>query len=191
VKLDLRIVVVAATPLASLVVGLAARPEPRNTASEERAVDRTTLGDVVSRQPPTPQKMVAVTLGDRVQLRGADLPTAALSRGERLAATLHWQALAAIEEDWQIFVHIDADDGGFRMHADHYPAHGRYRTSAWQKGEFIADAFDVVVPTAAPAGLYTVWVGLYRGETRLPFSAGDPGKTDGSHRIKAGVIVVE
>ena len=188
---DRRLLVVVAVPFAALAVGLCALPHPRGVLAAQRAFDRSSLGAAVSTTPTTPQRPVDVTLGGAVQVRGADLPDAAVSRGGRVTLKLHYGVVATVVDDWQVFVHIDADEGGFRINGDHWPVRGNYRTTLWQRGEFVVDTFDVVVPTSAPSGSYTVWVGLYKGDDRLPFSGGDRSATDGDNRIKAGTLVVE
>lgn len=190
-RLDARLVVVAAVPVAALVIGLAALPHPRGVLAAQRAFDRSSLGAAVSTTPTTPGHAVDATLGGAVQVRGADLPDAAVSRGARVTLKLHFGVTAPVVDDWQVFVHVDADEGGFRINGDHWPVRGNYRTTLWQRGEFIVDGFDVVVPTSAPAGTYNVWVGLYKGDDRLPFSGGDRGATDGDNRVKVGAVVVE
>ena len=188
---DRRLVVVAAVPVLALVTGVVALPHPRGVQAAQRAFDRSSLGAAVSTTPTTPQHVVDATLGSAVQVRGADLPDAAVSRGARMTLKLHMGVVAPVVDDWQVFVHVDADEGGFRINGDHWPVRGNYRTTLWQRDEFIVDTFDVVVPTSAPAGTYTVWVGLYKGDDRLPFSGGDRAATDGDNRIKLGTLVVE
>lgn len=188
---DRRLVVVVAVPVTALVVGLLALPHPRGIAATQQAFDRAALGAAVSTTAPTPQRPVDVTLGGAIQIRGADLPTAALSPGARLTAKLYFGVTAPVADDWQVFVHVDADEGSHRMNGDHWPVRGNYRTTLWQRGEFVVDGFDVVVPTSAPSGTYTVWVGLYHGDDRLPFSGGDRSATDGDNRVKVGTVVIE
>lgn len=193
---DRRWLLVLATPAFAWLVGLVALPQPRGVSAEQAAFDRSTVKDVVSTTPATPRRPVDVTLGGAVVIRGADLPDAALSRGARLPITLHFGVVAAVDTDWQVFVHVDAQEGGgqgtsFRINADHWPAAGRYRTGLWQAGEFVVDRFEQTVPRTAPAGVYDVWVGLYRGETRLPVTGGDKRLSDGDHRVKVGQVVIE
>lgn len=188
---DPRWFVVVAVPVAAFAVGVVALPRPHGVDAEQRAFDRSSLGDAVTTTPTTPARPVDVTLGGVVTVRGVDLPTAALSRGARLPVKLHLAVVDPIAEDWQVFVHVDADDGSFRMNGDHWPVRGAYRTTLWRKGEYVVDAFDVVVPTAAPAGNYTVRVGLYHGDERLPVTGGDRSRDDGENRIRVGTVVVE
>jgi hypothetical protein len=191
--IDRRWFLVLATPALAWTVGLIARPDPRGVAAELAAFDRTSIPDVVSRSTTSPRRPLDVVLGGAVRLRGADLPDIALSRGARIPIALHFAVDAGVDSDWQVFVHIDAQGSStpFRIHADHWPAAGRYRTGLWQPGEFIVDRFEQTVPRAAPGGVYDVWVGLYRGETRLPVTGGDRALSDGEHRIKVGQVVIE
>lgn len=191
--IDRRWFLVLATPALAWTVGLVARPAPRGVAAELAAFDRSSIPDVVSPVATSPRRAVDVVLGGAIRLRGADLPEVALSRGARIPLALHFGVDAVVDSDWQVFVHIDAraSQPPFRIHADHWPAAGRYRTGLWQPGEYIVDRFEQTVPLAAPGGEYDVWVGLYRGDTRLPVTGGDVGRSDGAHRINVGRIVIE
>jgi hypothetical protein len=191
-RFDRRWLVVLATPALAWVVGIAALPHPQGVAAEQAAFDRSTVTDVVGPIPALPQKKADATFGGIIQLRGVDLPEVALSRGARLGVTLHFAPVAVIDGDWQVFVHIDAQgSASSRINADHWPAGGRYRTGLWQVGEHIRDRFEQTIPRGAPAGVYDVWVGFYRGETRLPVTSGDRGVVDADNRVKVGTIVVE
>jgi hypothetical protein len=189
--------VVCATPVVAFVVGLLAMPNPQGVAMEQAAFDRSAVSDVVSATAPLPTSPIDATLGGVIRVRGADLPDMALSRGSRLQATLHFQVLGAVDSDWQVFVHIDPQDTGDgdgargRINADHFPAAGRYPSSLWQSGEFVRDRFEQTIPRGAAAGVYDVWVGLYRGDARLPLTAGDRRLHDGDNRIRVGQITIE
>ncbi len=189
--IDRRWALVVATPICAWAVGLVARPTPQPVAAVVAAFDRNRVADVVSSVATTPRRPLDVVLGGAIRLRGVDLPEAALSRGARIACGLHFAVVDAVDADWQVFVHIDAEGSTtpFRIHADHWPAAGRYPTGLWQPGEFVVDRFEQTVPRAAPAGVYDVWVGLYRGEARLP--ARGEGVVVDDNRVKVGQIVIE
>lgn len=190
--MDRRWLLVLATPLLAWGIGAIALPRPTGVIAEQAAFDRTSVADAVSTTPKTPAAPVDVTLGKVIQLRGFDGPPQALSRGARWSGALHFAALAVVDNDWQVFVHVDAADGtAFRMNADHWPVGGRYRTGLWRPGEHVVDRFQETVPVGAPAGVYDVWVGLYRGETRLPVTGGDRSVVDADNRVRVGRIVVE
>lgn len=191
--IDRRWLFVVATPALAWAVGLLALPRPQAVAAQQAAFDRSTVADVVSVTPTLPQTKADITFGGVIHLRGADIPDAALSRGARLGITLHVAPVAVIDGDWQVFVHIDPQGGAAttRINADHWPAGGRYRTDLWQLGEHIRDHFEQTIPRSAPAGVYDVWVGFYRGETRLPVTSGDRRNVDTDNRVKVGSIVIE
>lgn len=45
--------------------------------------------------------------------------------------------------------------------ADAVPVHFAYPTTAWRPGEFIADVYDLVLPTGLPPGDYVPLIILY------------------------------
>ena len=189
-----RWLVIVAVPVLSYVVGLVALPRPTGVLVEQRDFDRSTLGTAFSTTPTTPGRVVDLTLGGAVVVRGADLPEAALSRGARLPLKVHLGVAAALEGDWQLFVHIDLREGTFRIHGDHWPLRGQYKTSLWLPGEFLVDTWEGTVPMDAPAGDYDVWVGLYRGDERLPVSTtatANPRAFDDDDRVNVGSVTVE
>lgn len=189
-----RWLVIVAVPVLSYVVGLVALPRPTGVLVEQRDFDRSTLGTAFSTTPTTPRRVVDLTLGGAVVVRGADLPEAALSRGARLPLKVHLGVTAALDGDWQLFVHIDLREGTFRIHGDHWPLRGQYKTGLWLPGEFLVDTWEGTVPMDAPAGDYDVWVGLYRGDERLPVSTtatANPRAFDDDDRVNVGSVTVE
>ena len=182
-----------ATPALATVMGLALMPHPQGVAAEQAAFDRGVLGDVILQAPPLPTSAIDATLGGVVRIRGADLPDVTLSRGARAQMTLYFEVVGPVDSDWQVFVHIDPQEGGARgrINADHFPASGRYPSSLWRPGELIRDRFEQTVPRGAAAGIYDVWVGLYSGDTRLPLTAGERRLHDGDNRVRVGQITVE
>lgn len=183
--------VVGSIPALAWVVGALALPHPMPVAAEKDGVDREALGAAVSRTRPTPRTAVNAELDDVIRILGADLPEAALSRGSRLSARFWFEAMGELDRDWQVFLHIDARQGGYRIHGDHFPANGKYPTTLWQRGEFIADDWSTIVPRDAPTGVYDVWLGFYIGEERLGWSGGMPTSHDGNDRVKVGTLVIE
>jgi len=106
-----------------------------------------------------------------------------------LGLTLVWQALAPIEANYSVFVHLVDAAGNTVAQSDGWPDCGRAPTAAWWQGElaagsaanmadaseFVYDAHRVMMSTdGAPDGLangeYRLRAGLYNSETgeRLP-----------------------
>jgi len=112
---------------------------------------------------------LAYTLGDQVELVGYDAPDGAPSSGEPLAITLYWRALAKMDEDYTVFVHLLDEDGALRAQGDGPPLGGDYPTSYWSPGEALADARTIPLEEGLPTGA-RLRVGFYRlaDGVRLP-----------------------
>lgn len=186
-----RWVTVASVPVLAFIVGAIALPRPLPVSAEKDDVNREALGAAVSRIRPNPKAPVDAELGDVVKVLGADLPEAALSRGSRLSIRFYFGGKGEMERDWQIFVHIDAKTGATRLHGDHFPVRGKYQTTLWQAGDYIADDWSMIIPRDASTGVYDVYVGLYIGEERLEWSGGTAAVHDGKNRVRVGSIVIE
>ncbi|MBL8057255.1 MAG: hypothetical protein JNK29_11180, partial [Anaerolineales bacterium] len=103
-------------------------------------------------------------------LRRATLETPALRPGEAARVALEWQGLRAMSESYTVFVHLVGPDGVLYGQKDYWPREGTRLTSTWAPGEIIVDPYTVPLAADAPAGAYSVHIGLYLLETleRLP-----------------------
>jgi hypothetical protein len=122
---------------------------------------------------PAMEETLGVDLGGRVELLGYDLaePTA----GESLALTLYWRALAEMETDYTVFVHLLAPDGSMAGQQDAYPVAGTYPTSLWLPGEVVVDRYEIPVRADTPAGVHRLEVGMYVAESGERLGSGrDP-----------------
>jgi hypothetical protein len=130
------------------------------------------------------QHSVGAEFGEQIRLLGYDLDEEEADPGGRLTVTLYWQALAPIERNYQVFVHLY--DGELRAQHDGAPACAIWPTTRWEPGQIVADPHIVELPVEMPAGPAPVWVGLYDllTEERLPVD-GDPG---GALRLTEAVI---
>ncbi len=128
---------------------------------------------------------------NELRLLGYDLPARRINPGGRLPLTLYWQALDTMGEDYLIFDNLlDAGQqrwGGY----DRRPRDG-YSTLRWAPGEVITDAFGVPVDPAAPPGIYTVDVGLYRrvGDTAVPLPVTVEGQPQAQTSVRLGPVKV-
>ena len=80
-------------------------------------------------------------------------------------------------------MHVDAE--AMRIHGDHDPVDGRYPVRLWDARDVIVDRQRIDVPPNYPAGPYTIYIGFYSGDTRLPVKAGPK---DDANRVIAGVL---
>jgi 4-amino-4-deoxy-L-arabinose transferase-like glycosyltransferase len=121
---------------------------------------------VLARQIEHP---LAHTLGDQVELVGYSVHGASPGTGEALALTFYWRALAEMEENYTVFVHLLGKDGTLYGQGDGPPLNNDYPTSHWAPGELLADTHLVPLEEGFPPGAYLL-VGLYRltDGVRLP-----------------------
>jgi hypothetical protein len=113
-----------------------------------------TIGPVKVGGPPpgvtvaqaSPQHQTKVVLGDKVELLGFD----AARNEASLDLTLYWQALAPMDRDYTVFVHIRDEAGQTVAQKDGPPAGGVYPTSLWDVGEIIPDMLSVPLDDLEP-----------------------------------------
>jgi hypothetical protein len=80
--------------------------------------------------------------------------------------TLYWQAIAATEQDYAVFVHLLDEHDLTVAQKDTHPGLGRFPTSRWRPGDAIADTYRLPVPkTAYAPSAGPLEVGLYLPET--------------------------
>jgi hypothetical protein len=115
------------------------------------------------------------TLGERVALLGYNVDGGELSPGGVLPLTLYWQALAPMETDYTVFVHLLDASGAVRAQRDAPPLDGDYPTSLWDEGEVVKDPHAIPLPPDLSPGRYQVALGLYSLGTmeRLPVLDGE------------------
>jgi hypothetical protein len=126
-----------------------------------------------------------INFDDQVELAGWYIDPPEPKTGARITITLYWRALKKVTRTWKVFMHIDAP--GARVHGDHEPVEGLYPTNNWNAGDLIRDVYSVPFAMSNPPGRYTVWAGLYSGDTRAPVKVGDK---DNENRAKLGFINV-
>ncbi|MFI5298873.1 MAG: carbohydrate-binding family 9-like protein [Polyangiales bacterium] len=104
-------------------------------------------------------KKVDVNFDDKIHLVGWKAEPELAPPGTHVNFTLYWQRTADLDEGWELFTHITADNphdaignldcvGAIRQ--DKSPGGAcsaqLYGPSAWEKGKVIADTFDYTVP---------------------------------------------
>ena len=131
------------------------------------------LGDL---QVDEPGVRTDAELDGQVRLVGYDLwrsaggewvpvgPTESVRAGEKLRVRLVWEALAEMEADYTVFVHLEDPAGDVLGQHDGPPAGGGYPTSHWRKGERVADEHELVVGDGGSTTAQLL-VGMYRLET--------------------------
>jgi hypothetical protein len=90
---------------------------------------------------------------------------------------LYWQAERMPERNWKVFVHVIGPDGAIYAQADAEPQGFSRPAQSWQVGEVVPDDYRLEIDGTAPAGAYSIVVGMYDAETmeRLPVVRGADG----------------
>jgi len=90
--------------------------------------------------------------------------------GEAISFTLYWQALAPMERDYTVFLHLIDESGKIWGQTDSQPWGGFYPTSFWDEGEVVLDEHLLTIPPQTPEDEYMVVGGMYLLSTgeRLP-----------------------
>ena len=102
-----------------------------------------------------------VAFGDVIRLAGYDLSERVVAPGGSTTVTLAWQALAAMETPYRVFVHLAGATGQVLAQSDGEPAGWSRPTTGWATGEVVVDERIITLPGDAAPGDYEIRVGLY------------------------------
>ena len=114
---------------------------------------------------PPMQHRSDVAFGQEIKLLGYDFKSQISNVKPQVALTLYWQATAAPQGDYKVFVHLfDPTDERIVAQHDAMPLDGRYPTSWWTAGEVISETITLDLAGVQP-GTYRLAVGLYEPRT--------------------------
>ncbi len=144
--------------------------EPRysNTVTY-RAVTR----DVVLNRPDSAEMgpntiPLHLQFGSAITLQGYETSM----NNDSIEVTLFWEANAALDKDYQVFLHLIDYNGDLVFQRDGGPVDGAYPTSQWRVNTTIADRHVIPLSDQLEANSYQMRVGLYSlpDVTRLPIT---------------------
>lgn len=129
-------------------------------------------------------------LGERVKLTESHIEPVRVQPGSRLSVNLAWQAVRRMEHDYTVFVHLVGPDGALIAQQDTEPLDGFFPTSYWHVGQPVADTYTLSMPADASTGTYTLYAGMYDGETgrRLGVTRND---TPAGDAVELATLTVE
>jgi len=167
----------------------AATPFGRLTIRQKDAA-RLTEADV------TISQRLDVPFAGGVRLLGYDLAAEQVRPGEAVELTLYWSAAGPLAPAHKVFTHLlgetfNATSGNFLWgQSDAEPAANTRPTTTWRAGEVIVDPHLIPVAAGAPAGRYTLEVGLYEPTSGARLAVVDAtGAAVGDHVVVATVVV--
>jgi hypothetical protein len=130
------------------------------------------LGNIKVSRPLSPppiaslgiQHELTVDWGE-VRLLGYDLASEAVTPGATLSLNLYWQALADVQGDYFVLIHVSDQAGQVWGQVRERPVAGTYPTTLWQEGEVLRDRYEVPLSAETPAGQYQLTIGLVDAAT--------------------------
>jgi 4-amino-4-deoxy-L-arabinose transferase-like glycosyltransferase len=150
------------------------------------------LSGMVLSAPPKPQRPLDVNMDDKLQVLGIDIvddrgtKVEAIAPGRPYHLKTYYKVLAPITTEWEAFIHID---GYHRRHnGDHKVMNGKYAMSLWLPGDLVMDDHEFKLEPNFTPGTYTVYFGLFVGDTRLKVKSGP---NDGDNRVNGGPLRVQ
>ncbi|MEW5986914.1 MAG: hypothetical protein AB1791_09805, partial [Chloroflexota bacterium] len=103
-----------------------------------------------------------LAFGEHITLKGYRLSGQELTAGEIVQVTLFWQTKQTLSQRYKVFLHLIPESGGAMVgQQDSEPGGDLRPTTTWRPDEVVVDRHGLVVPTATPAGRYTLLLGLY------------------------------
>ena len=139
---------------------------------------------------PVPDHYLPATFADQIDLLGYSLSDHRLVPGGSLDLTLFWSPRGRPTHDYTVFVHLLDSQGQLRGQADSPPRSGKYPTSVWDAGEFIADLHTLSLPPDLPAGEYRLAVGLYDPQSgERVYTLDEDGNPTGDLTTISGLVV--
>ena len=151
-----------------------------------------TFDKIALTTPPEPQHRLDVNMEDKLEVLGYDITDQGgklidyIAPGRKYRMRTYYRVLAPITTEWEAFIHID---GYHRRHnGDHKPMEGKYPLGLWLKDDLLVDDYEIGLEPNFTPGTYTLYFGLFTGDTRLKVKSGPQ---DGENRIDGGPIKVQ
>jgi hypothetical protein len=134
---------------------------------------------------------VIENFGDQVALIGYDIPDT-LAQGEALDVTIYWQAWQPLSINYQVFVHLLAEDGILAAQSDKLNP-GDFPTKRWPQDKYVRDEHTLAVPADLAPGTYRLSVGLWVAAEgwRLPLLDDDRTQIGDNYVIRSWQVEVE
>ncbi len=150
------------------------------------------LSKILLSSEPQPHHKLDVNMDNKLQVLGYDIVDIkgkrvdSVAPGRKYRMRTYYRVLAPVTTEWEAFIHID----GFRRrhNGDHKPLDGKYPFALWLKDDLVVDDYEFSLEPNFSPGTYTVFFGLFVGETRMKVVSGP---NDHDNRIDGGPLRVQ
>ena len=147
---------------------------------------------ILLEKAPNPQHKLLVDMEGKLQVLGYDVTdqngklVESIGPGRKYRMRTYYRVTAPVTTEWEAFIHID---GYHRRHnGDHKPLDGKYPFSLWLKDDLVMDDYEFSLEPNFSPGTYTVFFGLFVGDTRMKVTSGP---NDNDNRIDGGPLRVQ
>jgi arylsulfatase A-like enzyme len=137
--------------------------------------------------PLHPSHPLEAALGDEIAVRGYDVSPPVVRPGGEVEVTYYFAARKRVRGRWRLFFHLEGPTG--YRNIDHVPVDGLMPLERWRPGQQIRDTHRVGLPPGTPPGVYTLYLGAFRGADRLPVTP--RALSDGRDRLRVGAFIVQ
>ncbi|HVJ89238.1 MAG TPA: glycosyltransferase family 39 protein [Labilithrix sp.] len=162
------------------------------SALAQGETNKNPLSRMVLDAPPKPQRPIEAVLEDKLQVLGYDIVDSAgkfvdrVAPGKKYHMRTYFKVLAPMQSEWDMFIHVD---GFHRRHnGDHKVCAGKYPMGLWLKDDVVMDDHEFSLEPNFSPGPYTLWFGLFVGDSRLKIKSGP---SDGDNRVNGGTLRVQ
>ena len=136
--------------------------------------------DAPQMQPPADNPFPAnKVLAPSLTLVGLGLSTAlepyhatislGIAPGRTARVALHWR-VDGVVKDFLVRLQILDPEGRLVAQKDEPPVRGLYPASEWQRGEYVEDVHNVLIPPGSPPGTYALRISTMDASTKTPTS---------------------
>jgi hypothetical protein len=150
------------------------------------------LTRIVLTTPPKPQHKLEANLEEKLEVLGYDIVDTTgrlvdhVAPGKKYHMKTYFKVLAPMQSEWDMFIHVD---GFHRRHnGDHKICESKYPMALWLKDDLIMDDHEFTLEPNFTPGAYTLWFGLFVGESRMKVKSGP---SDSDNRVNGGPMRVQ
>ncbi len=95
-----------------------------------------------------------------LRLADYDYSVRRVGQGKGFAVKVLWETVAQPVDNYKVRVDVVDREGNVLRSVEKYPLIGQAPTSTWQKGQFVRDQIDIVLPASTPVGDNAIQVQL-------------------------------
>ena len=103
----------------------------------------------------------AYALSPEYRIDGSEIATAYNEAKAGLPVTLHWETLARIHGEHNVYVRLVDEEGNSWGQVDRLILAGLWRPDRWNAGYFLRDEYRLPIDPGTPPGVYHFEVGMY------------------------------